>query len=300
MINRAPIQSVGKCPVSHDIPSFNALIGSIQRFSLDNGPGIRTTVFFKGCAMRCAWCHNPELQTNQPGVAVNMDRCIQCNACVHACLNSSTDHAACLGCSSCAHACPANAVTLVGKTMTPQALAEELLEDLPFFRASGGGVTFSGGEPGLFASYCAEVAAILNAEGVSVMMQTAGLFHWHVFASRLLPLLDHVYFDIKLLNPIDHKRFTGVTNNVILDNFQHLAQIPGILTATMVLVPGVNDDPATVTATQMFARTLGVDRFIVHAVETMGALKRWTPLTTALHHRSAAKKTVSRSEANYP
>jgi len=261
------------------------LVAAIQRFSLDDGPGIRSTVFLKGCALRCAWCHNPELQDARPRVSYVADRCIGCRACVAACRDAPKAvgrEGVCSGCGRCARVCPTGALLTIGSSLDHSRLAAILLEDLAFYRASGGGVTFSGGEPALFSSYCADTARILKAHSVHVALQTAGMFPWEEFAGTMLPLLDLVYFDLKGVCPSDHQRLTGRRREPIVENFRRLAAGPALLVATTVLVPGVNDDPGTIAALRDFVRDCGVTQFVTRPYVPDNGAKRRRILTVPL------------------
>jgi pyruvate formate lyase activating enzyme len=273
------------CLGSRELPA--PIVADIQRFSLDNGPGIRSTVFFKGCALRCAWCHNPELQDHAPRVSYLADRCIGCRACLAACRNSPEaigPQEACSGCGRCASACPTGALRMIGTRMDHNRLAALLLEDLPFYRVSGGGVTFSGGEPALFSRYCADTARILKAHSVHLAIQTAGMFPWEEFASTILPLIDQIYFDLKAVNAAEHRRLTGCRPEPIVENFRRLAAGPALLVATMVLVPGVNDDPRTIEAMRGFVHGCGITHFVTLPYIPENGAKRRRILTVPLRH----------------
>lgn len=258
------------------------LVADIQRFSLDNGPGIRTTVFLKGCDLRCAWCHNPQLQDQRPQIVFHADRCIACRACVSACRDSSSNAGyadTCNGCGQCTDVCPTGALRTIGTYVSPDRLATLLLDDLPFYISSDGGVTFSGGEPALFSSYCAHTARILKSHSIHLAIQTAGMFPWDEFSNTLLPLLDRIYFDLKALNDEEHKRLTGRDPGTIIENFHRLAAGSTSLIATTVLVPGVNDDPGSIEAMRGFVHGSGVTRFETRPYNDGGGLSRWRTVT---------------------
>jgi pyruvate formate lyase activating enzyme len=161
-------------------------------------------------------------------------------------------------------------------------LASLLLDDLPFFDSSGGGVTFSGGEPALFSRYCGHTARILKSRSIHLAIQTAGMFPWDEFSQTLLPLLDLVYFDLKALHVDDHKRLTGRDPGPIIENFGRLAAGRTSLIATTVLVPGVSDDPGSIEAMRRFVYGSGVTRFEARPYNAGGRLKRWRPVTVPL------------------
>ena len=242
------------------------LIAEIRRFALDDGPGIRTTVFLKGCPLACLWCHNPELISPAPQVSFDARRCVACAACVQACETGAIrfhsreriDRQTCTGCGACAEACPALALRAVGRAMPPAELVEELLLDRPFWEASGGGVTFSGGEPGLHPRYLEEVCASLAGEGVHIALETCGCFDLAEMGG-VLDLAGLIYFDLKLADPGAHRRFTGVDNRRILENLSEIARrYPTRLVCRTPLVPGITDTPENLRGIARLLRERGV------------------------------------------
>lgn len=224
------------------------LIFDIRRFALDDGPGIRTTVFFKGCPLACLWCHNPEAIRPEAGLFFQRDRCVGCGECAKACPDDAicldgsarVNRQRCTLCGACADACPATALKMVGRYYPPAELVRLLLRDLPFFSVSGGGVTFSGGEPTLHSDYLQEILAALRSHGIHTALQTCGHFDLEPFRTRLLPLLDLIFFDLKLADPGRHRRFTGQDNTRIRDNFRRLAAEAGSrLVPRVPLVPEI-------------------------------------------------------------
>ncbi len=227
----------------------------LQRLSTEDGPGIRTTVFFKGCPLRCAWCHNPESISPQPQTQWFAVRCIGCNTCLEACPNDCLrrgenglliERTRCQGCGTCAQACPAGALELLGKTVTAGELLAELLKDRAYYEASGGGVTLSGGEPTLQPDFAEALLRGLKEYGISTALDTCGLCSEQTL-DRLLPYTDLVLFDIKLLDPAAHRRFTGVSNERILSSLFHVldfmrrAERPPALWIRTPLIPGATD-----------------------------------------------------------
>jgi len=200
----------------------------LQRLSTEDGPGIRTTVFFKGCPLHCAWCHNPESLSLNPQVQWIGNRCIGCESCIEVCEEHGLtrtaegilrDRALCVICGRCVDACPAGAMELLGKEVTVDELTTELLKDRAYFEKSGGGVTLSGGEPTLQPEFCGALMDALRAQGVHVALDTCGLCAPPVFRP-LVKKADLVLFDIKLINSNDHKHWTGADNARILANLQ--------------------------------------------------------------------------------
>ena len=231
-----------------------ATVFDVQRFSIHDGPGIRTVVFFKGCSLRCRWCQNPESLTPKPELAVYADRCLgadACRACVDSCPQAALrvadtvtlSRSRCDSCGVCAAACPAEALRMAGTPWTVDALVEECLRDRAYAAASTGGITLSGGEPVLQADFLLELLPRLRAEGMHVLLQTAGNYRWERLASLLRSsLLDHIYFDWKA-PARDYRIHTGHDAARIVDNLRRLAGEAIPTTVRMPLVPGVNTTP---------------------------------------------------------
>jgi pyruvate formate lyase activating enzyme len=215
------------------MPAHPGLILHLQRLSTEDGPGIRTTVFFKGCPLHCAWCHNPESLSYQPQVQWLENRCIDCRTCLEACplgcLTKNGDgrvaieRSICQGCGDCARACPSNALELLGLRTTAEGLLPELLKDAAYYATSGGGVTLSGGEPTYQASFSEELLHGLQAAHVHTAVDTCGLCSRRTL-ERLWPVVDLFLFDLKLYDPALHKRYTGQDNAIVLANLSWLAE----------------------------------------------------------------------------
>ena len=273
------------------------LIFNIQKYSIHDGPGIRSTVFLKGCPLECWWCHNPESQSTEPDLTVIAGRCVQCGACWDVCpqrelrqerVLPSADHADCLRCGQCVAACPTGTMQLVGRRMTVAETLAEILQDRIFYDESGGGVTLSGGEPLLQLSFVTELLAACRAEGLHTALDTCG------FARRedlltVAPLTGLFLYDVKLLDDQRHRQYTGVSNVVILENLQALSAVHDNIWIRVPIIPGVNDDAANLDATANFVAALrGVrqvtllpyHRHGVHKAERLGRSSRLGAVTT--------------------
>ncbi|MBQ7638938.1 MAG: glycyl-radical enzyme activating protein [Clostridia bacterium] len=216
-----------------------AVIFDIQRFSLHDGPGIRTTVFFKGCNLRCLWCHNPESQSPEPELMFYADKCTGCGKCRAFCEKAFTE--LCERCGKCASVCPCGAKEQSGRKEEVKEIVKTALRDIPFYKTSGGGVTLSGGEPLLQADACAEILRECKKNGVHTAVETAGNVPFSAF-EKLLPHTDLFLFDLKGINPVLHKQNVGVSNSLILENAGRLSQTAKDVRFRMPYIPGYNSD----------------------------------------------------------
>lgn len=254
----------------HDpVAETHGTVFNIQRFSVHDGPGIRTTVFLKGCPLSCRWCHNPEGRDPRPEVAVLPEHCIGCGACREACpedqarpLNRlrdpSGDNGRCVRCGACATVCPSGTRTLLGQEYSVDALADEIVKDRVFFEESGGGVTFSGGEP----------LAPGNIAFVHSMLERCGQMELHraidttgfTTRDRLIGIAtacDLILYDLKLMDDRLHRDFTGVSNQIILSNLRALDSVPTEVWIRVPVIPGVTRQFGNVEALAEFAASLG-------------------------------------------
>lgn len=255
------------------------LIADIKRHSLEDGPGIRSVVFFKGCPLRCVFCHNPEMQRPARELLFRPERCVRCAACVAACprgavvleLPGRIDRSRCDDCGECVLACPSSALAHVGRAYDIGELVEVLLRDESYYRHSGGGVTFSGGECTMFPEYLEGLALALKQRGIHLVVETAGEFEGAWFVARLLPLLDLIYFDVKLADAAAHRRHTGGDNQRILDNLALLVQAaPERVEVRIPLVPGITATGENLRALAQLLRERGVRRAILLPYNPLG------------------------------
>lgn len=230
------------------------LVTNIQRFSIHDGEGIRTVVFFKGCPLCCAWCHNPETQRYQRQLLTDPEKCAGCAACVRVCPQSAvhleggketTDHMLCSGCGTCTEYCILNLREVAGKEYKVKDLVKELKKDEIFYEESGGGATLSGGEVMCMdMDYIEELAKELARQGITVTIDTCGYASYENF-SRLLPYVTTFLYDIKIMDSDVHKKYTGVYNTLILDNLKKLSDDPERKAKIYIRIPvvkGVNAD----------------------------------------------------------
>jgi len=240
------------------------MIFDIKRFSVHDGPGIRTTVFFKGCPLHCLWCHNPEGIAKGKELIVRSSRCAQCYLCVDVCPRHAisrnggpvaVDRAKCDLCGDCVQVCMSEALEMAGRTVIVSDIVREVEKDRIFFEQSGGGVTLSGGEPSAQPDFCRALLDELKAKSIHTALDTAGLASWDTLwdcASRA----DLILYDLKLMDEKKHRKYTGVSNAPVLGNLKKLAAAKKDIAVRIPLMAGVNDDDENIQRTVDFLRRL--------------------------------------------
>lgn len=240
-------------------------IVDVKRGSDGDGPGLRSVVFFKGCPLHCVFCQNPEAQAPVPELAFNPGACIDCGNCFAACPTQAIEQvrraeprpAECASCQECAKRCPTSALRTVGRQYEVEELLALLLQDEAFYRHSGGGVTFSGGECTLYPEYLGDVARRLRSAGVHVAIETCGLFAWSTFRQHILPWVDLVLYDLKIIDPEACRRVTGASSEIVLANLAHLLTAGVEVVPTIPLIPDLTATQANLSDVARFLKTLG-------------------------------------------
>jgi pyruvate formate lyase activating enzyme len=246
------------------ITSDTGTIFDIKRFAVYDGPGIRTTVFLKGCPLHCLWCHNPEGISRQPQLVFTPQKCIGCGQCISVCPQKVHQLAngrhvivweRCLACGTCAEGCYAGALELAGRQVTVEEVLNEVLRDRAFYETSGGGMTLSGGEPLAQYGFIRALLQAAKAEGVHTALDTTGLAPWNQLEG-LLSHTDLILYDLKHMDQERHMALTGVPNQRILDNLRRLDDAGQPLWIRIPLIPGQNDDDANYHALGRFLSSL--------------------------------------------
>lgn len=254
------------------------LIAEIQRMSTEDGPGIRTTAFFKGCALKCTWCHNPECISATPQIHWIESRCIGCKSCLDVCPHNAVDFIAsgisidrdlCDNCGLCADECPSTAMELVGVTWNSDDLIGELIKDKAYFDASGGGITLSGGDPTLQADFAAMLLKNLQQLGIQTAIDTCGVCSRDVL-DKLIPHTDLILYDLKEIDAENHRSFTGQSNAAVFESLIFIYECmvarryPGQLWIRTPIIPG---------ATAREENIRGIGQFM--AANLGNVIKRW-------------------------
>lgn len=250
---------------------LEACIFDIQPYSIHDGPGIRTTVFFKGCPLRCQWCHNPESNEIYPQLMYYSVKCVGCQRCIPICPVEAisfsqesgkvkTDRSRCTNCGKCAGSCLFKAREIKGKMMSVDEIFNQIMSDAPFFKNSGGGITASGGEPLCAPEFVSTLFKRCKDEGIHTTIETCGYASWNA-VSQVMTHTDLVLYDLKAMNSTLHKKLTGVANERILDNCIHIKhELNKKIVIRIPVIPGLNDSEENLLDTADFVNNqLGAD-----------------------------------------
>ena len=280
--------------ISVDPPqTTSGLVFNIMRFSVHDGPGIRTTVFMKGCPLNCPWCHNPESQSYQPEAMFVSERCISCQTCCYVCESGALhwddgpqrNAARCTFCGACAEACPADARKLMGTPICVGSLVEKIRRDVAFFDESGGGVTFSGGEPLAQPRFLEAALGACKTEGIHTVLDTCG-YAPSAILRRVMPLVDLFLYDLKLIDDTRHQRVVGVSNSSILENLAILASEHASVVVRIPVIPGINDDDENLEQSFQLLGKLGVRQVDLLPFHATG-IEKYHRIVSQLPHGSA-------------
>lgn len=275
--------------------SVTGRVFDIKRYSIHDGPGIRTTVFLKGCSLGCLWCHNPESVAAGPELMHWPGRCVRCHACVAACPKGAIakdaagaimiDRHKCDVCGQCAEACLYDAMQVVGREMSVGEVMDEVEKDRVFYEQSGGGVTLSGGDPAVQAAFAEALLDACRERGLRTAVDTAGLAR-NGALDRLAAKSDLILFDLKLMDDARHRELTGVSNAPILNNLERLAAAGSEIWVRIPLIRGVNDDDDNVRRTIAFLRRLKTVRRISLLPYHAGGLNKALRIGKGAHFRN--------------
>lgn len=227
------------------VENMKDYIFDIQRFCVKDGPGIRTTVFVKGCPLNCLWCHNPESKQKAPQLAFDSSKCLDCGSCVNVCTEGAIlsvgefDRSKCTLCGECVSDC-VGALEIMGKDAVLDDVMQTVLNDKPFYDNSGGGLTVSGGEPLFSPQFTTQLLMKAKEQGIHTCLETSGFAKWEVIEA-LSPYVDLFLFDIKETDTALHNQYTGVDNRMILQNLFKLNEIGANIILRCPIIPGYND-----------------------------------------------------------
>ena len=245
------------------------LLVDLKRNALDDGPGIRTLVFFKGCPLSCVWCQNPEAKSPLKEITFTRSSCSECGTCLKACNQGAIvfsnkyriDRSLCNLCGKCIEVCPNYALEFVGQEYSTKDLLEIILKDKIFYKNSGGGVTFSGGEPLYHINYINELVKELKKEDIHICLETSGYYNRDKFYKFILPYIDLIYFDLKIYNPKLHAKYCKVTNEMILENFEDIIKNKSLeILPRIPLIPKITDTDENLNDLANYLKSLNVNK----------------------------------------
>lgn len=255
--------------------TVQGLLLDMDRFASHDGPGIRTTVFLKGCPLSCVWCHSPESRLHRPELLYQEGRCTACWLCLEECPQQALwmgvhddkavallDRTRCDACGRCVEVCYPGALKLAGRLVTVGEVVAQVEKDIPYFRSSGGGVTLSGGEPTRQAHFAYHFLKACQERGIHTAMETTGYAQWETL-SALATVTDLFLYDLKFIDDVAHRRYTGVPNRVILDNLHRLAAQGSEIHVRVPCIPSINDGPAQIAATARLVAGSGLSQIVL-------------------------------------
>jgi pyruvate formate lyase activating enzyme len=259
----------------------DGIVFDIKRFALDDGPGIRTTTFLKGCLLHCWWCHNPEGQSPTPELMYRKNLCMGCEECERTCLQQALslkekqlriDRSKCNLCGECVHACPSGALTIVGERMNVDDIIEELAKDSAFYGQSNGGITVSGGEPLMQLGFLDAILAACKKRHIHTAVDTSG-YGSPSALRKIRDKTDLFLYDLKIIDDNKHRRFVGASNKRILENFRTLAEAGTRLLVRFPMIPNINDDKLNIAQTADFITSCGLNGICILPYHRFGIEK---------------------------
>lgn len=293
----------------------SGIVFNVQRFTIHDGPGLRTEIFLKGCPLSCKWCSNPEGQMLRPEPGLYRKRCIgekQCGGCRDVCPEmdsigfvrnriTSLDREKCIGCMACIEECPSDAIKAWGKEMSVSECMDIILRDRGYYEESGGGVTVSGGEPLMQADFVVGLFKQCREEGISTCLESTFCSGWNEI-EKVLPFTDIIISDIKMMDPVKHKTYTGTENMLILGNLKKLADRRDDLILRIPVIPHINDDMENISQTADFileelknhVKVLQLLSYMRLGIEKYDSLGREYPMKDLRFNRPAFQKRVEK------
>jgi pyruvate formate lyase activating enzyme len=265
MVSKIDPKTLAKTATPSEYHNHQGWVFDIKRFSVHDGPGIRTTIFLKGCSLRCVWCHNPESINSKPEILIHPMKCISCGTCFKICPKGAHritasgertfDRVLCDLCGRCVESCYAEALVMAGRRVSVDDVMAVVREDAEFYEISGGGVTLSGGEPLLQREFASTILQHCRAEGFHTAVETCGQVGWKVLEESL-QYVDLWLYDLKHISPRQHKKYTGASNRLILDNLRRLSDHNVPIEVHMLIVPTINDSEEDIESAARFLASL--------------------------------------------